>query len=179
MSKTVKKKQLILSGIVIVLGAAVLANWYLTSGREKIVPAEGESNISSENVHNLGDAQYVNAGENKEYFASARLSRNEAYDKSVASLKEIISAPSSDNDAVASDSASLTDISDNKITESNIETLVSAKIGGECVCVVNTDSVEVIVEDRYLTDNSVLQIREIVQNNLKISPENITIIGAK
>ena len=36
-----------------------------------------------------------------------------------------------------------------------------------------------IVEDRYLTDNSVLQIREIVQNNLKISPENITIIGAK
>lgn len=179
MSKQLKKKQFIFSGIVIVLGAAVLANWYLTSGKEQLVLAENESNVSAENVHNLGDAQYVSAGENKEYFAAARLSRNEAYDKSVASLKEIISTPSGDSKAVAAASASLTDISDNKIAESNIETLVSAKIGGECVCVVNTDSAEVIVEDRYLTDNSVLQIREIVENNLKISPENITIIGAK
>jgi len=178
MSKTIKKKQLILSGLVIVLGAAVLANWYLTSPRNSAAAGEGESNVTAGDAHNLGDAQYVNSGSSNEYFAGVRLSRNEAYDKSVASLKELIS-DASDENAAAAASASLADISDNKIAESNIETLVSAKIGGECVCVVNTDSVEVIVEDRCLTDNSVLQIKEIVQGSFDVSPENITIIGAK
>lgn len=178
MSKKNKKKQLIFSGLVIVLGAAVLANWYLTSPSGKLAAGEGESEVSAEDARNLGDAQYVNSDSSDEYFAGVRLSRNEAYDKSVASLKELISESADENSAAAA-SASLADISDNKIAESNIETLVKAKIGGECVCVINTDSVEVIVEDRCLTDNSVLQIREIVQSSFSVSPENITIIGAK
>ena len=70
-------------------------------------------------------------------------------------------------------------MSERKIAQVNIENLVKAKTGSECVAVISDDSVEIIVKETALNSGTVLQIKEIVMDNTDIEAEKITIIGAK
>ena len=93
MKFTMKKRHTVLALLVLFLGLAVLANWYYANPGNNVLPADGTSDIDSSNVNgsNLGDAIYVNTTDvYDEYFAGAKLSRDESYDEAVATLKEII-----------------------------------------------------------------------------------------
>ena len=177
----VKKKHTVLAALVLFLGLAVLANWYFTKP-ENALPTDNVTDVDSSNVSgaNLGDAIYVNSdSESQEYFADARLERDESYDKVVATLREIIESDNADSDSKKSATDKMTDMSDRKIAQSNIENLIRAKIKSDCVTVINDDGVEVIVDNSVLSEQSVLQIKEIVIENTEFSAEKISIIGAK
>ena len=64
-------------------------------------------------------------------------------------------------------------------SESDIETLISAKIAGECVVVLNEDSAQVIVKKGALNSETALQIMDIVTTNTKLSAEKVKISEAK
>lgn len=182
MKITTKKKHAVLASLVLILGVAVLANWYLTSPDTSISQVMGESDIDSENAdsQNLGDAVLVNSTDiSDEYFASAKLSRDEAYDEAVATLKEIIESSDIDEQSVKTASDAIASMTERQLAQTNIENLVEAKTGSKCVAVLSEDSAEIIVSDVTLTDSVVLQINEIVVNNSDISAEKISIIGAK
>lgn len=181
MKLSTKKRHTLLAGLVLMLGLAVLANWYYTNPDTNILAADSESNVDSDNVGaNLGDAVYVNSSDiSDEYFAGAKLSRDESYDEAVATLKEIMEHSEVDEDSAKTVANSINAMSERRIAQVNIENLVKAKTGSECIAVIADDSVEVIVEDKVLSDSTVLQIKEIVMDNTEISSEKISIIGAK
>ena len=57
--------------------------------------------------------------------------------------------------------------------------MIKAKIGGECVVIINGEKAQVIIENGKSNDSAILQITEIIENNTPVSPENLTIIEAK
>lgn len=182
MKISMKKRHTALAVLVLFLGLAVLANWYYTKPDNNIMAADGTSDIDSNNVNgvNLGDAIYVNSSEiSDEYFAGAKLSRDESYDEAVATLKEIIESSDVDQQSVKTATDSINAISERRILQVNIENLVEAKTGSNCVAVINEDSVEVVIDETLISEQSILQIKEIVVEQTGFSAEKISIIGAK
>ena len=182
MKITTRKKHAILASLVLVLGIAVLANWYLTDPDTSIDQVMGESDIDSDNVNsqNLGDAIYVNGTDtNSEYFATAKLSRDNTYDEAVATLKEIVNSTEADESSVKNASDTIALMTQRKMEQSNIENLVEAKTGSKCVAVISDNGVEVIVNKNAVSNDTILQIKEIVINNTDVSQEKISIIPAK
>lgn len=182
MKGSLKKNQIVLGGLVIFLGVAVLVNWYYTSPENEAKYADSASDTDLSNVDsvNLGDAVYVNGSEiSDEYFAGAKLSRDESYDEAVATLQQIIDSSEADEQSVQTASDSINEISKRRIAQTNIENLVTAKTGGQCVAVLSDDSAEIIIDDEKLSSDVILQIKEIVMDNTELPAEKITIIGAK
>lgn len=180
MSALVKRKQLVLAGLVVALGTAMFVNWYYTKPTTKI-----GGNIASEATTeadvNLGDAQYVNgtAGNaENDYFANAQLNRNNAHDKAKAALTEIIESSEAKEAEKSEASKQLNELTNNIQLEADIENLITAKIGGVCIVTVS-DSAEVIVSSGKLNDTVTTQIKEIIVNKTSVSPEKIIIIEAK
>lgn len=182
MKLSLKKKRAVLVGLVLLLGVAVMANWYFTGPDANINSTGGDSseNSSSVDSHNLGDAIYVSSTDiDSEYFASAKLSRDESYDSAVATLKEIIESSEVDEQSVQTAADTISSIALRKTAQADIENLIKAKTGSNCVAVLSEDSAEIIISDSVLSDSVVLQIKEIVMNNYEISAQKISIIGAK
>lgn len=180
MKLTTRKKQAVLVGLVVLLGVAVMTNWYFTGPNAGISSTGGNEDSSNVDSQNLGDAIYVNSTEvDGEYFASAKLSRDESYDSAVATLKEIIESSDVDKQSLQTASDAMASITQRQIAQANIENLVRAKTGSECVAVISDDSVEIIISDSAVSASSILQIKEIVMNNTEISAEKISIIGTK
>ena len=182
MKITMKKRHTALAVLVLFLGVAVLANWYYTSPEKNALPADGSSEVDVSNVNgqNLGDIVYVNASEiSDEYFAGAKLSRDESYDEAVATLKEIVQSSEADAQSVKTAADSINELSERRIQQVNIENLIKAKTGSDCVVVINDDSAEIVVADSVLSEQSVLQIKEIVVGYTDFAAEKISIIGAK
>lgn len=181
MKISVKKRHTMLATLILVLGVAVLANWYYTKP-EGASPADSMTDVDPGNVSagNLGDAIYANSDSSEnEYFAAARLSRDEAYNEAVATLMEIVESSDADTQSVNSASDSINSLAERKIIQTDIENLIEAKIGSSCVALVNDDSVDIIVSGNLLSDTVVLQIKDIVLEKTDILPEKISIIGTK
>ena len=180
MKITSKKRQLMLAGLVLALGVAVLANWYYTNPQKNPVVSEDASDVSNVNNANLGDAVYVNSTDTAdEYFAGAKLSRDESYDEAVATLKKMIESSEIDEQSVMTAAEAINKMTEQRVAQVNIENLVKAKTGSDCVTVISEDSVEVIVKESVINSETILQIKEIVMENTEFSSEKISIIGAK
>lgn len=179
MGKIIGKRQLVLATLVLALGAAVFVNWYYTKpevGGE--ANATGEQTTVAVDGDSLGDAHFVSSNSVKEYFANVKLNRNAAHDEAIETIKDMVAAIDSEDMAVAAN-ASLEKFSQVIKLESDIEALVAAKTGSECVAVINDDRIQIVVDNNVLNDNSVMQIKDIVLANTDINAENITIMGAK
>ena len=103
------------------------------------------------------------------------MERKSAHDSAEESLNKVIKDQSSSQAAVAKASEALEELSRDIKREADLETLIKAKTGGECIVIIDSGSVKVVVEQGKLTDNVTMQIKELVLNQGKFSPENITI----
>ncbi len=176
------RRKILLSVLVVILGAALFVNWQLSPGIE--------SAQSDEASKNLGDAQYVNGSnvsdvndneddDTVDYFSSARLERQQARD-AIAENYELVSADTSFS--LAEKQAALdrfTTMSENIKRENDIENLVMAKGVNECIATINGAYATIAVDCDDLNDVVLLQIKEIVCKQTDISFENITIIQVK
>lgn len=177
MNLIIKRRQLILGTLVVALGAAVFVNWYYTNnGKDTILKNTDES----EYVQNLGEAQYVNAeAEKGDYFAEVRLNRDKARDETIDKLNKSLKSAVSGSEEAKTITASIDELSKQIKLENDLETLISAKISGNCAAVINEDSVQIIVEKGKLNESVALQINDIVKSNTKIDGANIKISEAK
>lgn len=174
MSVKIRKKQVALAAMVLALGAAIFINWYYTEPQVQPTGEEVSTSVPQEN-QNLGDAQYVAATANDDEFATFRLEREKAHDEAEETLNKVIKDQSSSDAAVAEASKSLAELSDSIKRESDLETLIKAKTGSTCVVIIDSGEVKVVVEKGVLTDAITMQIKDLVLNQGKFSPENITI----
>ena len=79
------------------------------------------------------------------YFASAKLRRSSAHDEASETLNKVIKDSSSDASAVKEATEALKALSNAIKLEGDIEALIKAKTGGDCVVIINNNSAEVIV----------------------------------
>ncbi len=189
MSVFVKKKQILAATLVIALAAAVTVNWYYSKPQTAESSKSSAVGESTESENSLGDSILVGAStapdetesveSNAEYFASARLEQKNVKEEIEEKMEEIF------------ENENLTDDEKNKLNDlfesfqstlkaqNDCEELIKAKLGGDCVVVVNGEKAQVIIENGKLNDASILQITEIIENNSAVSAENLTIIEAK
>lgn len=174
----VKKKQLVTATLALALGAAIFVNWYYSKPENKPA-ADTVQTTKAQETDNLGDAQYVSATTAKsgeKTLADFKVKRNSAHDEAVETLNSVIKDGESSSQAVKDATDALTGISEDIKSEADLENLITAKISKDCVAVIDGDVCQIIVPKGTLSDNVSLQIKELVMNQTKISPKNITII---
>ena len=166
-----KKKSAVYSVAALMLCVAVYLNW----SYNKTDDGEYSSAAEFENAKMLGEAALVDSSqETKEtsgdYFAEARLSRQQARDEAVSILNETIEKSETDSQIqVMAQSAE---------EEARIESIIIAKGYEDCVVFVNDTGVNVIVAkpEGGLTDSDVAKITEIVTEESGMDPSQVTII---
>ncbi|MDR3344268.1 MAG: SpoIIIAH-like family protein [Oscillospiraceae bacterium] len=186
-----KKRNLLLATLVVALACAVFVNWYYTRPPAD-EPANGKAQTTTVRDNqqvNLGDAQYVGnvndeeaavaANASAEYFAAAKLRRQSAQDKAKETLSKVIADNKSNEKAIESANKALTELAEAIKKEADIENLITAKLAGDCVVILNGESVEVIVQGGKLNDQSVLQVKDICVNQTKLPPGAVTVVEQK
>lgn len=183
--KKSRKTKLAMSAFVLLLAVGIGGNWYWEN-------SDISSKISSvtSNTKTLGEATYVDAsadGEDStaaesttesEYFSSARVDRQTARDEALEKLNAVMESTDESEDARTIAAQGIAEISGYIEIENKIETLVEAKGVGNCLAVVSTDGtrVDVIIDAEELTDELILQVKEIALQQLGCGFENVTII---
>lgn len=179
----VKKRQLILATLIIALGVAVFVNWYYNKPEVQSSSVVAETTQSVQNVNEdtsqIGEAQLVSSKSVSEYFTTARVNRTQAHDDALEALNDIIKDSSSSSEAVMSAEKALEEISKTIKLETDLENLIIAKTGGECVVVINDNKAQVIVNKNTLNDTVSTQIIDIIASQANIFSENVTLIEAK
>lgn len=206
MSMVIKKRQVIISTLVVALAAAVFLNWYFTgSGKDLIsagaldaqknlgdsqfvnsstsVPQNGLINPSGQDQTSAPadaspDASNVNDSSSANYFAQAKLTRQQTEDKAKELLEQINNANLSEELKKEAVDAGVKLAEIIKL-QSDIETLVMAKGFSNCVVAINNEKAEIVVPGESLDNAQTLQIKEIVLNKTDITAENISIIPVK
>ena len=179
----VKKRQIILATLIAALGVAVFVNWYYTKPEGQQSSSVSETTQTSKSLSDdtseIGEAQLVNSQSVNEYFTTARVNRKKAHDEALEALNEIIKDSASSSEAVISAEKSLEEISKTIKLESDLENLISAKTGSECVVVINDGKTQVILNKNTLNDTVSTQIIDIITSQANIFSENITLIETK
>lgn len=186
-------KPLILAACALVVGLSVYADWsYSNKQSDKTGGYIYNSAVSGEQSKILGEATYVgntsdgvtaentenaNANVSKDsYFASAAYERRLSRDESLELLQTVVDSTESMPDAKNKALEDMAAIASAMEAETNIETLIRAKGFDDCICVIGSEDVNVVVKTAGLLTYEVAQIREIVMNELDVPAEKIKII---
>ena len=163
------KRNLLILCAVLLIGGAVVLNYFLFSGQDKVdydgsgmtdAQPEGESTATADT-----------------YFSATLLSRDQARDEALAVLQTVLD---SEDALEETKTQALTDISRIALEiekEANIESLIRARGFEDCIAVLSGDSASIIVKsETELLGNHVAQISEIVYEQAGVLPTNVKII---
>lgn len=191
------KRNAVVAAIVLFVCVAVYLNW--SYGR-----SDTASSMNGDSTKTLGEAELVAAetgelaamdgsGEiaapvelaeepsTEDYFAAARLSRQEARDEALSMLQSTVDDPNAAAEVVASAGESIEAMAAVTLTESEIEGLVTAKGYTDCVTYIGDNSVSVVVAapagDLQAAD--VAKITDIVMGETDFSASQVKIIQAE
>ena len=150
--------------------AKILGQSTLVSGQEEL-----ESTSPQETGGTLEEAESVTG----DYFATARLTRQQARDSAISLLREASESEVADT-AVANEAAQTIQVlASYALTEAQIENLVTAKGYADCVAFMGEDSVSVVVSDSDgLAAEDVAKISEIVLAETDYTADQIKILEA-
>lgn len=177
------KRLVVFSILIITLSAAVYINWQYgaSNGNLNLTGALSVEQTTSQNNSYLGEAEFVNAGTEDNYFTKTKTSRKEEREKSINEMKEILNSVKSTDEAKLIASEKIAYFTTLTEKETAIENLVKAKGFDDCVAVLSDKSISVVVktDENGLSANQTAQIQEIILSNCEISYENIKIIEIK
>ena len=180
--KQLWKRNLVAATVLLFVCAAVYLNWKYASGvtgetteaGQKIL---GESTLVSGGAQTGEEETSADAGD--DYFASARLSRQQARDSAIALLREAAESETADV-AVANEAAETIQVlAGYALAEAQIENLVTAKGYADCVAFMGDGAISVVVEaDGGLQAEDVAKITEIVLSETDYTTGQITVLEA-
>lgn len=161
------KRNVVAAAVLVLVCAAVGVNWKY-SGKEALQQAEeagtkilGEAALVSGQETGGTDEAAVYTG--SDYFASARLTRQQARDNAISLLQDAAAQEGADASAATAASESIQVLAAHTLQEAQIENLVTAKGYADCVVFMGEDSVSVVVstENGELTAEDVTKITDI------------------
>lgn len=172
------KKNFIIAGVVLLIGAAVLLNWVLFANGDKTgynydKPSSVVNNEQTEN----NEGEKTSEETKSTYFSATQVSRQKARDEALEVLKTVVNNESADDTVKSEALTGISTIASEIEKEANIESLITAKGFENCVAVLNGDSASIIVSAETLQPAQLAQINAIVYEQTGILPANITIIN--
>ena len=171
----IRKRQLILAGLVVVLGVAVFLNWEF-SNSDINLGASGDSDKIYGETQQTG----VEVSETSDaYFAQARLNRQKNRDEALESVQTMLKDETLTEAQRVQITQKAAEIAEIAKSEMAIEELVKAKGFRECVAFIDNDNASVVVSSKGLSEEQAAQIFEIILQKTKINSENINIVEAK
>ena len=171
MMMVIKKKQLVIAALAIVIGTA----GYFNASKTKT-----QTDSTQTGEHYLGEAQLVDSKdvseESADFFTQARLDREAGRSRSIETFNSLIS--NEDADAAAKETAQqgVLRLAQNTETEAAIENLLRAKGFEDAVCYINNDMANVVVKTDVLDAASAAKISEIVTEQSGIVQDKIKIM---
>ena len=196
MKMKIFKRNAVIITAVAFLGAAVYLNW--SYGRNEDEAAVGINRGSDE----AAVSDYAQQGEEtslfyepenetqaaaaiyndvSDYFATARLTRQQARDSAISILQESTELENATQEAIDGAMAEMSVMAGFSMDEVEIETLIKAKGFAECVVFLDDDSVTVAVSapEEGLSSSSVSKITDIILSETGLSADQIKIIEVK
>ena len=180
------KKNLIAAAILVTVCAGIYVNW-LYAGDSKTQSLDNtldsQKVMSDDTLELSEDMSAVMAGTADEttgdsYFASVRLSRQQARDEAINLLQEAASV--SGDSKAAESAADLEDIVQTALSEAQIESLIIAKGYADCVAFMGDDSLSIVVStaDGTLNSTDVAKITDIAMTETGYAASAIRIMAS-
>ena len=172
------KKHIIVACLTLILGVAVYMNYAFASVEDEIT-ADSVAANETVDVANYGDATFVSAEGENDYFAQVRLAKMTSRDEAVETLASILGG----GDLSAEENATYTNeamtISALSESENTIESLIKAQGFQDCVVYLNDTSANIVVKSEGLVPAEAAQIKDILLTEVTIPAENIRIFEVK
>ena len=146
----VGKRNLIIAGVVLLIGAAVVLNWVIFANVDDGFDGyDKDSGMSSSYGDETTDASSsgtdTDAISTDSFFSSTQVSRERARDEALEVLQSVVDNASTDDAAKTQALADISQIAKDMEAESNIETLVVAKGFEQCVAVISSGTINVVI----------------------------------
>ena len=173
--KQLWKRNAVVGTILVFVCAAIFLNGKYAEKVDKPTKVLGQSELVSTD----GDAAEVSANaEGKDYFASARLTRQQARDSALSLLKEASENQDVDAEAASEAAKSIETLASYTLSEAQIENMVTAKGYEDCVVFMSEDGVSVVVStgEEGLQTEDIARITDIVKQETGLSAESIKIM---
>ena len=195
MSARLKRNAVVVTMALLVCAAAAL-NWKYT-GEQTEKAAESNTAQTGETAPEggtkiLGEATLVSGGEGSEagdeetvytgsdYFASARLTRQQARDNAINLLQEAAEQENADQSVINEASQGIQVLASYTMKEAQVENLVTAKGYKECVAFMGDDGISVVVstDSGELTEADVAKITDIAVSETGLAVSDVKIMAA-
>ena len=170
--KKIKKRGAIYGVIALLLCVAVYLNWSYVDTPDELLAADQTNPDSTETS---------GTKEDKDYFAASRLSREQARDEAVSTLKELSESETADQTAKDEAAAQISALAEDSVTEANIESMIRAKGYEDAVVMIGDESVNVVVSppEGGLQATDVTVIKDIVVAEAGVTAGQIKIVEAE
>ena len=179
------KRNIAVGVMAVLVCAAVGLNWKY-SGQEAAQQAEEAGNkilgeaalVSGQEEGALAEASVY---EGDDYFASARLTRQQARDSAISLLEDAAAQEDADQEVANQASESIQVLASYTLKEAQIENLVTAKGYTDCVAFMGAESISVVVSTRdgaALTSADVAKITDITMTETGYPASAIKIMAA-
>ncbi|MDY3928785.1 MAG: SpoIIIAH-like family protein [Clostridia bacterium] len=189
-----KKKEIVACALVVLIGVAGYLNW---SYQDTVRVTDGDDYI--ETGKKLGEAQYVNSEksnveyeseedtkvENNEtvetaasadYFVQAKMEKENSRSKALEILNKTAENESFDEETRKNAQQKILDMASNTEKEAVIENIAKAKGYNDISVYIDGDEADIIVKKDGFGEKDVNILKELVSEQLNISPNNIKIV---
>jgi len=179
-----KKKEIVATALVALIGVAGYLNWSyqdtirVTDGDEYIETGKklGEAKYVSSDPENIIEEAVETSANNEDYFAQARMEKENARSKALEILNQTAANESFDEETRKNAQNKILDLASNSEKEAIIENIAGAK-GYENISVyIDGENVDIVVEKKDFSKDDVNIIKDIVTEQLNIGPANIKIV---
>jgi stage III sporulation protein AH len=177
------KKQFLGAALVVALGAAVYLNWSLTAPKP-VSKTLGESKYVNATVATTAAKQTSNSKskpdvlstKQKQYFASAKTTRDTTQDKVIDKASEVLKLDSSSKSDKTKAQSNVAAVIKNFTLQDTIESTLKAKGFSNCLSYINDDGCTVTVLKDELKKLKPVLVKSTVQSVANISFDKITIV---
>ena len=168
-----RKKNLMIICAAFLVGAAVILNIALFSGKEAAAQKDDPEKEASTDAPDKD----TDAETSESYFALATLDRQQAREEALEVLQLIVDSTDAEEGEKLQARESISRIAEEIEMEATVETLIKAKGFSDCVAVISNGKANVIVAtEETLLPNQLAQIKEILYTRAEILPVNTTVI---
>lgn len=177
------KKNLVAAAVLVTVCAGIYVNWLYTEDQTTaglMDTLDADLVLSDDGLELEGDMAAISAGEDvstsTDYFATVRLSRQQARDEAVNLLQEAMAY--SDSGKEVESAAELDEIVQTALSEAQIESLIIAKGYADCVAYMSASGISVAVAapEGGLQKEDVAVIADVVMTQSDYGFEDIYVV---
>ena len=170
-----RKKQLVIAGLTVLLGTAVGVNFLLAKDDKQLTQPAAE--VSADNY---GEMEYVSdTGFSDEYFAQARLDKQSSRDEAAEVLQSMYQGGDLTVDELGLVEQNALKMSGLIESENKIESLLKAQGFDDALCYLSEDTANIIVKTDGLDAAGAAKIKSTLLSEVEVSSDNITIVEVK